>query len=207
MKHNVIIVGAGALGSHVALLARNWDAKLTVIDFDRVEQKNVLAQFHTKMGMRQNKAQALAKAMQGLFGLKLHPVPHRLTEDNVAALLGRSEDDAGVMGLEGIGTTLVIDCTDNIEARMLIQGYCKPNGTPCLHGCLSADGQFMRAVWTEDFNPDPEGFEGEATCEGGEQLPFYAMAAGLIAQIAQRWLTDWIKESHQLMPGALVRLA
>lgn len=193
MADNVVIVGLGALGSHVMLLGRNWKANFTLVDFDRVEMKNTQAQFHTKMGLRQNKALALAKTLQGLYGMKVKAIPHKLTEDNAETLLR--------------GSSLVIDCTDNIEARGLIQGTCKRYDIPCLHGCLSADGNFMRAVWTENFVPDAESFEGEVTCEDGENLPFHAMAAGSIATVAQRFLVDGVKESWQLIPGAFVRLA
>jgi hypothetical protein len=193
MADNVVIVGAGALGSHVMLLARNWDAKLTLVDFDRVEQKNTLSQMHTKMGLRQNKAQALAKLFQGLYGIKVKAVPHKLTEDNAEALLG--------------GAALVIDCTDNIQARTDIQTFCKANDIALLHGAMSADGNFARAVWTDLFVADPEGYEGEATCEDGEQLPLYAMYAGVIAYSAQRFLADGTKASYQMGPGGLTRLA
>ena len=43
----VVIVGVGALGSHVALLGRNWGVQLKLVDFDRIEQKNTQAQFHS----------------------------------------------------------------------------------------------------------------------------------------------------------------
>jgi molybdopterin/thiamine biosynthesis adenylyltransferase len=189
----VVIVGVGALGSHVALAGRNWKAQLKVIDFDRIEQKNVQAQFHSRMGLRQNKAQALAKAMQGLFGTKVIAVPHKLTEDNVEALLG--------------GAALVIDCTDNAKARAVIQGYVRPNEIPCLHGALSADGSFARVVWDEHFQTDHEGEEGQATCEDGEQLPTFMLASASVAVEAQRFLDRGERRSFQVMPGAMLRLA
>jgi molybdopterin/thiamine biosynthesis adenylyltransferase len=191
---NVVIIGLGALGSHVALFARNWKATFTFIDFDKVEQKNVLAQFHTRMGLRQNKAQALVKSFQGLYGLRPKAVTNKVTEDNVGVLLHDAD--------------LVIDCTDNIAAREVIQTCVLAKDIPCLHGALSADGTVSQAVWTEHFTADAEGTEGEATCEGGEQLPLYAMAGGLIASTCQRFLTDGTKASYMLVGGAnIVRLA
>jgi len=128
----VIIVGAGALGSHVILCGRNWPNPIRVVDFDRVEMKNTQAQFHSRMGMSRNKVQALQQAMQGMWGLKIEGIPHKLTLDNVGTVLG----DAA----------LVLDCTDNIEARQTIQGYVRAKGIPCLHGALSADGSFGRII-------------------------------------------------------------
>ena len=188
-----MIVGAGALGSHLALFARNWDCVLKVVDFDAIEAKNVQAQFHTRMGLRRNKAQALQQAFQGMFGLKIQAVPHRLTADNADQILG--------------GAALVIDCTDNAEARRTIQVFVRKNGVPCLHGALSGDGTFARAVWDEHFKEDEEGQEGEATCEDGQQLPFFAMAGAQIAVIAQMFLENGKQASVQIMPTGSLRLA
>jgi len=188
----IVIVGAGALGSHVALFLRNLERSIVIVDFDRVEQKNVLAQFHTKMGLRKNKAQALSQAIQGMFGVSVSTVPHKITKDNVNMVLD--------------GAELVIDCTDNIEARNTIQGFVTDVDTPCLHGALSADGTFARVMWAEDFVADAEGEDGEATCIDGEHLPFFAAAAAYLAVEAKRFLDTGKKQSFQLTPAGLVRL-
>ena len=115
-KH-VVVVGVGALGSHLLLLCRNLPIRLTVVDFDRVERKNTLSQFHSKMGVGRNKAQALQQALQGLFGLQIGAVPHRLTEDNAQTIL-RDAD-------------LIVDCVDNAPTRQLIQQVAAASDTPC----------------------------------------------------------------------------
>ena len=192
MAETVVIVGVGALGSHLALLARNWKESLRLVDFDRVEQKNVQAQFHTRMGLGRNKAQALQQALQGMFGLKVESLPRRLEAHNVAQLLG--------------GSVLVIDCTDNAETRRLIQSFVREREIPCLHAALSADGSFARVIWDEHFVADQEDEPGQATCEDGEQLPFFALTAAVLATAAQGFLAHGIRSSYQLTPGALTRL-
>jgi molybdopterin/thiamine biosynthesis adenylyltransferase len=189
----IVIVGAGALGSHVVLCARNWAHPIQVVDFDRIEAKNTQAQFHTKMGLGRNKAQALQQAMQGMWGTKLIAIPHKLTLENVGTVLG----DAA----------LVLDCTDNIEARQIIQGFVRAKGIPCLHGALSADGSFGRIIWDELFRADPEGAPGQATCEDGETLPFFALAGAQMAVIAQLFLENGEKRSLQMTPTGMIRLA
>jgi molybdopterin-synthase adenylyltransferase len=189
----VVLVGAGALGSHVALFARNWPAALAVVDFDRVEAKNLLGQFHTELGKGKNKAVALQAAMQGLYRRAVETFPVAVSGDNAAKLLD--------------GAALVIDCTDNLAARTLLKEHARAAGLECLHGCLSADGDLARVVWTEHFNADPEGEPGQATCEDGANLPFHAMAAALLVLTAQRFLEHGEKRSFQLTPAGLVRLA
>ena len=187
----ITIIGVGALGSHVALLLRNMKHGLRVIDFDRVEQKNTQAQFHSKMAVGRNKAEALRQAFQGLFGISIEAVSHKLTADN-ATILTRAE--------------LTIDCTDNFVARQIIREQCLKDQTPCLHGSLSADGTFARIMWAEDFVPDAEGADGEATCIDGEHLPFFAAAAAYLAIEAQQFLKTGKKRSFQLTPAGVVRL-
>lgn len=184
----VVIVGIGALGSHVALFLRN-EATLTVIDFDRVEQKNTLSQLHGKPGVGRNKTQSLQQTMQFLFGLKLGAVPHKLTVDNVNQLLS--------------GPDLIIDCLDNGASRLLVQNFARHTQTPCLHGALAADGAFARVVWDERFEIDSEVGVGAATCEGGEHLPFIGIASSLISRAAQEFLVKGKKIGFELHPGGV----
>lgn len=188
----VVVVGAGALGSHLVLLARNWEANLQIVDFDRVEAKNIQSQFHTKMGSGKNKAKALQTTMNGLFGLKVLARPVKLAENNQSEMLG--------------GADLIIDCTDNFAAREIIQGFAAKHEVACLHGCLSAEGDLARVVWTEHFTADAEGEEGEATCEDGRNLAFHALAAATIAQVALKFLEEGVKQSWQLTPFTFLRL-
>lgn len=189
----ITIVGAGALGSHVAFLLRNEKPGLKVVDFDRVEQKNILAQFHTKMSLGRNKAQALQQALQGMFGVKIEAVPHKLTADNAETVLGGSE--------------LVIDCTDNIAARNVIMDTVRKLDLPCLHGALSASGGFGQIIWDDIFKPDAESGDGAETCVDGEHLPFYATTSAYIAVEAQMFLKNGKKKSWQVSLSGIIQVA
>ncbi len=194
MSRFIVIIGLGALGSHVALFLRNsteW-SKLKLVDFDKVEAKNTAAQFHTTMSLRRNKATALGQALYSLFGVKVDVVPHKLTRDNAEKLLWAAD--------------IVIDCTDNIAARQVIQAEVRDKGIPCIHGALSGDATFGRIVWDEDFVADAEGADGEATCEDGEALPFFGLAASLLASTAQEFLRSGKKRSFQLTPTSVTRI-
>lgn len=187
----IVIVGIGALGSHAALLLRNV-GKLRVIDFDRIEQKNVLSQFHGKTGVGVLKVRALQQTMNMLFGIKLDVVPYRLTIDNQAELLGAAD--------------LVLDCLDNGASRRLVQEYVRKHGIACLHGALAAaDGNFGRVIWDEDFVIDDEAGAGVATCEDGAQLPFIAIVSACIARSAQEFLGTGKKIGFSIHAGGAIR--
>lgn len=168
----IVIVGVGALGSHLVPLLRNLGATIKVIDFDRVETKNVSSQFHAKSSVGKPKTLGLQQTMQFLFGVKIETVPHRLTADNVKELLGRAD--------------LVVDCLDNGASRRLVQGFVRQTGTPCVHGALAANGELGRIVWDPLFNIDDE-TPGVATCEDGKQLPFIALTASWLAYACQQF--------------------
>jgi len=180
----------GALGSHVALFLRN-EAEIKVIDLDRVEQKNVLSQFHGKPGVGKKKVQSLQQTMQFMFGLKIEGIPHKLTSDNKDQLLS--------------GADLIIDCLDNAEARKIIQDFVRKNKVPCLHGALAADGAFGRVVWEQDFVIDSETVSGAATCDGGEFLPFIGLVASLLARSAQEFLRNGKRIGFEVHPTGVIR--
>lgn len=189
---NIVVVGVGALGSHVVQFLRNVEASVTAIDFDRVEQKNVQSQFHTKSSVGKNKVVGLQQAMQFLFGKKIDVVPHKLAETNTKELLGKAD--------------LVIDCLDNGESRRVIQGYVRVHNVPCLHGALAADGGFGRVIWDEMFAIDDESLSGQPTCEGGEHLPFIAITAAFIARAAQEFITSGSKKGYSVSPAGVIRV-
>ena len=187
----VTIVGVGALGSHVVQLLRNTDAEITVIDFDRVERKNVASQFHSAGSVGKLKVQGLSQTMKFLFGLKIATVPHKLTSDNVTELLG--------------GSDLVIDCLDNGESRRIVQKFCETNDIACLHGALDADGTFGQVIWNESFKVDDEPSEGAATCEDGEHIAFIMVASAYLAKAAQVFLADHRKIGFAIRPNGVIR--
>jgi len=200
---NIVIVGVGALGSHVAMLLRN-EALLRVIDFDRVESKNTMSQFHSKPSVGKNKTEALKSTMNFLWATKIETIPHKLSEDNVEVL---------------DGAALVIDCLDNGAARRIVQQWCNSRDyvakqwvealrepMPLLHGALAPGGNFGRAIWDKDFVIDDEASEGAPTCEAGEFLPFISVTASYIALAAQAFLQTGKQIGYQIHPANAVRI-
>lgn len=186
----IVVVGAGALGSHLVLLLRNCGAQMTVVDFDRVESKNVMSQMHSRQSVRKNKAVVLSQLANFLFSFPVKPVPSRLGESNCAEILG--------------GADLVVDCVDNGETREIIQKFCRRESLPCLHGALAADGAFGRVVWDQAFKIDYESADGAPTCEDGEHLPFISVVSSYLASAVQIWLRTDIMRGFEVRPTGAV---
>lgn len=189
----VVIVGVGALGSHAAQFLRSTpDIRLRFVDFDRVEAQNTQAQFHAFNMIGKNKALVLQQALQFLWRSRPEAFPTKLTEDNASVLLR--------------GADLVLDCTDNIEARRVISAFAaKPPITPCLHGALAADGQFALVAWDANFRADAETSAGAPTCEDGQHLTFIALAAALLAHAAALFLTTGQRVGFSASPVSVTR--
>jgi len=186
----IVVVGAGALGSHLVQFVREVDAEIVAVDFDRIEQKNVLSQFHSRTNVGLSKAPSLAKTMNFLFGRKVSAISNRLTEGNVTEILGPAD--------------LVVDCLDNGASRRVVQVFVRSRGIPCLHGALAPNGEFGMSVWDEHFKIDDEPGAGAATCEDGEHLPFIALTAAYLARSVQAFIASGRKTGYSVSPGGAV---
>src|SRR5215510_8362000 len=107
----ILFCGGGALGSHALFLARDLEHELAVIDFDRVETKNLASQWFVKQMVGKNKATALKMQLQNFYDTKIQDFTVKLTALNVETILGNFD--------------LLVDCFDNAESRRLIQDYAR----------------------------------------------------------------------------------
>jgi molybdopterin-synthase adenylyltransferase len=167
----IVFCGVGALGSNAVALCRNLDAQLVLVDFDRVESKNLLSQAFVKPSIGKNKAEALKLQLSNFWGVKAEAFGVRVGEDNVATLCGAAD--------------LVVDAFDNAKSRRVLSDWARGAGKALLHAAVSADGTFGLVRWDERFVADEEGAPGQATCEGGEHLPLIALVASTLARTVQ----------------------
>ena len=112
---SIYVVGCGGTGSflvpHLCRLANWFDAadkqiSITLIDFDRIEEKNLYRQNFCLAELGYNKAQALAVRYKAMFP-KLR--------------IGAIADRASAVSLDRSAPTVIIGCVDNAAARMSIE--------------------------------------------------------------------------------------
>lgn len=122
----VLIVGTGGLGSPVSLyLAAAGVGTIGILDADTVSLSNLQRQIiHTTPDIGRLKVASAAEKMRAL-NPDVTVVTHaqRLTPENAASLLG--------------GNDLIIDCTDNLPTRLLINDTCVSLGLPMVFGAVS----------------------------------------------------------------------
>jgi len=132
MKARVAVVGCGGLGSLQAmLLVRAGVGAVRLIDRDFVEESNLQRQLlYTEDDARtmQPKAIAAARALRLVNSkVEIEGLVDDLNHGSAARLLG--------------GVDLILDATDNFDARYLLNDYAVKTGTPWVYGaCVSSYG-------------------------------------------------------------------
>lgn len=134
----VLVVGCGALGSAaVELLARSGVGSITVVDRDLVELSNLQRQVlfdESDAAAQTPKAVAAAEAVSRFNSeVMVKPVVADVTPDNVEALV-RAAD-------------VVLDGTDNLETRYLLNDACVKTGIPWIYGgAVGSTGMAMTVI-------------------------------------------------------------
>lgn len=128
-KAHVLIIGAGALGSASAeMLARAGVGKLTIVDRDILDWSNLQRQqLYTEQDVEDQlpKAAAAKKRLRMVNSLiEIETMVADVTADNALHLVD--------------GKTLVIDATDNIETRLLVNDAARKLGVPFFMGAVVA---------------------------------------------------------------------
>ncbi len=131
LASRVLIVGAGGLGSPVALyLAAAGVGTLGIADFDDVEASNLQRQIiHGTRDLGRPKVLSAAAKIADLNpDVKVVPHPLRLTSANALDLIAAYD--------------VVVDASDNFPTRYLANDACVLLGKPLVHGSIYRfDGQ------------------------------------------------------------------
>ena len=138
LKSSVLIVGAGGLGSPIAIyLAALGIGKIGIIDKDSVEISNLNRQiiFSTNDLKKNKSSVAINKLRKINPDIKLHSFNKRLTKKNINQIAKNFD--------------LIVDGSDNFRTRFLINDYCLKNRKILVSGAISKfDGQ----VYTFNFS-------------------------------------------------------
>ena len=133
---NVVIVGLGGLGTVVAAeLAKAGVGKIVLVDPDVVEEVNLSAQLlHWDSDIGKPKVISVKEKLEAMNPfIEVEAIQDKLTDDNVKDLLGQAN--------------VIVDATDNLNARSLINKTCVELKTPFVHaGIRGFRGQLLTVV-------------------------------------------------------------
>ena len=135
-KGNVIIVGAGGLGSAVGLyLTAAGCGRLTLIDPDSVGISNLNRQIlYTEDDIGKKKADVARNTLADRNrDIEINTVAASVTPKNAASLLK--------------GADAIVDCLDNFASRYVINQAAVSLNIPLIHGaCCELRGQLMTII-------------------------------------------------------------
>jgi len=138
LKASVLIVGAGGLGSPIAIyLAALGIGKIGIVDKDTVEISNLSRQiiFSTNDLKKKKSSAAINKLRKMNPDIKLHSFNKRLAKKNINQIAKNFD--------------LIVDGSDNFRTRFLINDYCLKHKKTLVSGAISKfDGQ----VYTFNFS-------------------------------------------------------
>lgn len=143
LNAKVIIIGMGGLGNAAALsLCASGVGELTLIDFDTVDKTNLPRQpLYTEGDVGKNKVDVATRRLHQVNPLcNVKAISHTLS-DSHASLIENAD--------------VVLDCTDNADARDKLNALCFRLSTPLVSGAaIRFEGQLFVAI------------PGESSCYG-----------------------------------------
>ncbi|WP_424192705.1 HesA/MoeB/ThiF family protein [Ampullimonas aquatilis] len=131
LNSHALIIGAGGLGSPVALyLAAAGVGTISIIDDDDVELTNLQRQImHTTNQIGQSKVSSAASALHAINpDITINAIKQKADSKNLPHLLST--------------VNVVIDCSDNFATRHIVNKACVALGIPLVSGAVVGfDGQ------------------------------------------------------------------
>ena len=186
LDSHVVIIGCGGLGSPIALyLAASGVGQLSLADFDRVEIGNLqrqIAHQHKDIGI--NKSLSCKQSCQQINpDIQINTIEEKLTLKSLSELLQKAN--------------LVIDATDNFNARFTINRASVATQTPLISGAaIRLEAQF--SVYRPDLPDSPcyhclykeQGNEDQLCSQNGIIAPLVGMIGSMQALEAIKTLLN-----------------
>jgi len=135
LTSKVLVVGAGGIGSTVCMYLAAAGISVSVVDSDVVETSNLHRQIiHRESHVEMNKAVSAVCRMTELNPTVVYEsIPEKFSHQNALQLVSRHD--------------LVIDATDNFEARYIINDACLLSNIPFISGAsVGLEGQIRLII-------------------------------------------------------------
>ncbi len=117
-KANVAVIGVGGVGGYVAsMLARCGVGKLTIVDFDIVDETNINRQIVANVNtVGKVKVDVLKEMLLSINPkIQIDAVRKRISKDNLKEIISLKFD-------------YVVDCIDSVADKVELICFCKQNG-------------------------------------------------------------------------------
>lgn len=190
----VLMIGAGGLGSPVGLyLAAAGVGTIGIMDADTVSLSNLQRQImHGTPDLGKLKVESARESMTAINPeVRTELYPFFLTPENAEELIGKYD--------------IVVDCTDNLTARLLINDTCVKLGKPFVYGAVS---RFSGQVFTHTPGTATYRDIFDATAPA-EELPCVIdgvmnTVVGVIGTLQATEVVKWLVKTGDLLTDRLL---
>lgn len=165
-RAKVLVVGAGGLGSPVLLyLAAAGTGTLGFMDDDRVSESNLQRQIlYDSQSIGKSKVEIAERKLQSLNpDCSLQPMPLRLSPENAKEIIGNYD--------------VVVDATDNLASRYLIDDCCNQLDRPFVYGSVC---EFQGQVSVFNYRGGPSY---RNLYEYDEEVPRFQAPRGIVGAL------------------------
>lgn len=178
----IAIIGSGGLGSSLAFaLGASGIGEIHMVDFDEVSTHNIHRQIAFKVGDEgKNKAIVNASLIEQRCPF-VKAIPHECNFEEFTK--------------KNIAVDLIIDATDNLQARAEIDSYAKSKDLPWVYGSVEA---FHGQVCFFDKSSFADAFKITSQTPAGIAAPIVMHIASLQANLALRYLAGLSVKKDQL---------
>ena len=191
VNSHALIVGAGGLGSPVALyLAASGLGTLTICDFDVVDLTNLQRQIiHTTQSVGINKA---VSAQQTIYEINpetvVQTIQQKSTEAEFSALISAAD--------------VVIDCSDNFATRYTLNKLCVQLKKPLVSGAaIGFEGQITVYDMRHASSPCYHCLFPDTSASTGEDNEMRCATNGVFAPLVGMIGTTQASEALKLLMG------
>ncbi|XP_053622676.1 adenylyltransferase and sulfurtransferase MOCS3 isoform X2 [Plodia interpunctella] len=140
----VLVVGAGGLGCPAAMyLAGAGVGEIGIVDYDTVELTNIHRQIlHGECDQNMSKAESAAQSLRSINSrITVTPYSVQLSPTNAIEIISKYD--------------IVLDCTDNVPTRYLLNDACLTTKKPLISGsALKMEGQLTIYGYRAENNPN-----------------------------------------------------
>lgn len=182
----LVICGTGAIGSNLTEnLVRQGFGNLTVIDKDRIQDRNINTQVWNRWEIGTLKAATLHKHIFEITGIEIKAIPKSLD----------SEKKFKKFVPERV--FLIVDAFDNSASRKLVQNFSRRYLADCLH--IGFSGDYGEIIWNEDYRvPDDKG---EDDCDYPLARNLITLLTGVASEAIVRFVVSGEKKSYTVTLG------
>jgi molybdopterin/thiamine biosynthesis adenylyltransferase len=174
------------LGSNLtAQLCRQGFKKLTVVDRDRVDERNIGTQVYSIDDIGALKAETLRNLIYRDVGEEVQAIAKEVNDKTVSKYLSDCD--------------LLVDAFDNSISRRLLSEFSASKQVPCLH--IGVNGGYGELRWNDSYIVPSDA--GDDVCDYPLARNLVLLVTAVASEVLIRFIVEGVMENYSITLGDL----